>query len=871
MPMMPRADSRFRFLHVEALEPRQLLSSTPWGAGSLDTAEYLLGDVGVTLVLMESQGSVSSEDWTTESIDAVKTKVAEGLQWWKDTLATQSSVHSLNFVFDTSYADNPVPTTVEPIARTSNTYVTWVNEFLTYVQANSSETISTDIRNFNDSQRQALSTHWAFTIFVVNDENDADGQFAAGGSFSRAFAFPGGQFYVAPAGRPAATFAHELGHIFWARDEYSGAGSYADQRGYYDAQNWNAANNPTAGFEQVDSIMASGTLMANAYAQHVSSLSSLEMIGWRDTDQDGVFDVLDVPHQLQGTGAFDLVTGKYRFVGSASVQSLPNLNSSGQHNDIVLSQVDVVEYRLDGGAWQTLETPGSYQAELNLSIPAGPAVQVVEVRTRSEDVGTGQTVANSDIFWGRTDVITTTAEAGIRGVVWNDANGDGVWAAGEDALAGWQVQLVDGAGQPVELASYVEPDDFGDSESLNTQNPDVTLAPIGSDVGNVPVFSRQSQYTSSGSRVFANDSWSQGAVTTGWADSKRELRMSFTEPVTYVSIDAVADTNGDYGRLEIYDASDQLLARYTTAALNQGQVESMVLATPTAEISYAIASGHGGTDVQLDQLQVGPNSVVTTDAQGAYWLSWLPPAEYRLQTVAQSNWSATAPSGGIHIVVLTAGQASGQIDFGQQAAPGSPWQNQTTPNDVNKDLVLTPLDALIVINDLNVNGARQLPNPPAEGEGPPPFPDVNGDGYLTPSDALGVINALNLICCSGEGAGEGESEGADQGSQAGSSAEGEAAWLWAQPGHGPWNQPPTSSRPVATKVGDPLANAEHDVALVAASFELAVHQQAAKVSHKPSSGQLADQKSAMDPLLESVGPDSALEAVFFGLGLGCTL
>ncbi|MFP6602513.1 MAG: dockerin type I domain-containing protein, partial [Pirellulaceae bacterium] len=290
-----------------------------------------------------------------------------------------------------------------------------------------------------------------------------------------------------------------------------------------------------------------------------------------------------------------------------------------------------------------------------------------------------------------------------------------------------------------------------------------------------------------------------------------------------------------------------------------------------AEISYAIASGHGDTDVQLDQLQVGPNSVATTDAQGAYWLSWLPPAEYRLQTVAQSNWSATAPSGGINTVVLTAGQASGQIDFGQQAAPGSPWQNQTNPNDVNKDLALTPLDALIVINDLNVNGARQLPNPPAEGEGPPPFPDVNGDGYLTPSDALGVINALNLICCSGEGAGEGESAGADQGSQAGSSAEGEAAWLWAQPGHGPWNQSPTSSRPVATEVGDPLANADHDVALVAASFELAVHQQAAKVSHKPSSGQWADQESAMDPLLESVGPDSALEAVFFGLGLGCTL
>ena len=864
MPSLPHADGHFRSLRLETLEPRQMLSSTPWGAGSLDTAEYLLGDVGVTLVLMESQGSVSTEDWTTESIEAVKTKVAEGLQWWKDTLAAQSSVHSLNFVFDTSYADNPVPTSVEPIARTSNTYVTWVNEFLTYVDGNSSETIGTDIRHFNDSQRQALSTHWAFTIFVVNDENDADGQFASGGSFSRAFAFPGGQFYVAPAGRPAATFAHELGHIFWARDEYSGAGSYTDQRGYYDAQNWNAANNPTAGFQQVDSIMASGTLMANAYAQHVSSPSSLEMIGWRDTDEDGVFDVLDVPHQLQGTGAFDPSTGKYTFVGSASVQTLPNLNSSGQFNDIVLNQLDVVEYRLDGGAWQTLETPGSYQAELNLSLPAGPAVQVVEVRTRSVDAGTGQTVTTSDIFWGRTDVITTTAEAGIRGVVWNDADGDSAWDAGEDALAGWQVRLVDGAGQAVELASYVEPDDFTDSDSLNTQDPAVTLAPIGSDVGNVPVVSRQSQYTSTGSRVFGNHSWSQGSVTTGWADSKRELRISFPEPVTYVSIDAVADTNGDYGRLEIYDASDQLLARYTTTALDQGQVETMALGRATAEISYAIASGHADTDVQLDRLQVGPHSIATTDSQGAYWLSWLPPGEYRLQTVDQGNWADTAPSNGIHTVVLTTGEARGQIDFGQQTAPGSPWQNAATPHDVNTDLVLTPLDALIVINDLNLAGARLLPNPPAEGEGPPPFPDVNGDGYLTPSDALAVINALNASCCSGEGAGEGESAGPEQRDQDEPSPEGEANLLWDQLSHDLWDQPlQVSSQPVAIAAADPLIIGP----------ELAVYQQVVRADGPVVSRELADQNSASDLMLETGALGSPLEAVFYELGLdpGCTL
>ena len=32
---------------------------------------------------------------------------------------------------------------------------------------------------------------------------------------------------IVPAGRPASTFAHEIGHMFWARDEYPGGGSYS--------------------------------------------------------------------------------------------------------------------------------------------------------------------------------------------------------------------------------------------------------------------------------------------------------------------------------------------------------------------------------------------------------------------------------------------------------------------------------------------------------------------------------------------------------------------------------------------------------------------------------------------------------------------
>ena len=59
-----------RPLGLELLEPRMLLSVVPLGALPQDTGEYMLGDVAVSLVLMESAGTENSEDWTSDSIDA---------------------------------------------------------------------------------------------------------------------------------------------------------------------------------------------------------------------------------------------------------------------------------------------------------------------------------------------------------------------------------------------------------------------------------------------------------------------------------------------------------------------------------------------------------------------------------------------------------------------------------------------------------------------------------------------------------------------------------------------------------------------------------------------------------------------------------
>ncbi len=70
----------------------------------------------------------------------------------------------------------------------------------------------------------------------------------------------------------------------------------------------------------------------------------------------------------------------------------------------------------------------------------------------------------------------------------------------------------------------------------------------------------------------------------------------------------------------------------------------------------------------------------------------------------------------------------------------SDWHNASLPCDVDSSGLVEPLDALIVINDLNLYGTRQIRLDSAQVRH---SVDVNNDGSITPLDALVVINLIN--------------------------------------------------------------------------------------------------------------------------------
>ncbi len=70
----------------------------------------------------------------------------------------------------------------------------------------------------------------------------------------------------------------------------------------------------------------------------------------------------------------------------------------------------------------------------------------------------------------------------------------------------------------------------------------------------------------------------------------------------------------------------------------------------------------------------------------------------------------------------------------------NPFHNSDSPFDVNGDGLVTPLDALLILNALSKNGGG---GPITTFSPPGRYWDVNGDGLITPLDALLILNFIN--------------------------------------------------------------------------------------------------------------------------------
>jgi hypothetical protein len=150
----------------------------------------------------------------------------------------------------------------------------------------------------------------------------------------------------------------------------------------------------------------------------------------------------------------------------------------------------------------------------------------------------------------------------------------------------------------------IEPDDYVDGTDLTHISPHVTLWTADNENRVVSLFfvsaSDDGQgLAPTGNRVF-------GHANIPFFNTNRRLLLVFSAPTRSVSIMFAGGTFHDteIGRLQVFDASNQLLAEYVTEPREAGENELMTVTRATADIAWALAyvAEDEGSFGRLDQL-----------------------------------------------------------------------------------------------------------------------------------------------------------------------------------------------------------------------------------------------------------------------------
>lgn len=305
-------------------------NAMPYGADFYNTSEYMMGKIAVSIIFVESDGTVdvNTEDWTETMKNTALNKIFNGLDW----LASLDTRANISF----TYTAQAVTTKYEPINRPSTDQNLWMCEIMgklgysgTYADAN---------RKYCNDLRDKYQTDWAYVIYVVNSKNDADGMFTNTSWF--AYARLGGPYIVMTYTNDGwginnmdSVVAHETCHIFRASDEYNDTLEYS---GYlYEPDN-----------DGVNCIMNNNdkSMCTNTRCQ----------VGWKDSNNNNIFNILDTNPETRIINSNSSVNSDnslvYKISGSANVTAYPKVNQ--ENTKITIKTIQNVRYRIDNGIWQ---------------------------------------------------------------------------------------------------------------------------------------------------------------------------------------------------------------------------------------------------------------------------------------------------------------------------------------------------------------------------------------------------------------------------------------------------------------------------------------------------------------------------------------
>ncbi|MCY2987935.1 MAG: Ig-like domain-containing protein, partial [Planctomycetota bacterium] len=138
--------------------------------------------------------------------------------------------------------------------------------------------------------------------------------------------------------------------------------------------------------------------------------------------------------------------------------------------------------------------------------------------------------------------------------------------------------------------------------------------------------------------------------------------------------------------------------------------------------------------------------------------------DLRFKTGPNFEHPTDAGADNVYLVNVTADDGAGgtTVQSLSVLVTAHTWQNSQLACDVSGDGLVTALDVLMLINEINFRGSRDLVAAQPPTPVGPPFLDPNGDLWLTPADVILVIDYINSAepgPISGGTGGEGEQVG----------------------------------------------------------------------------------------------------------------
>lgn len=360
----------------------------------MDQSAYALGSMTWNVAFVQGDGSIqdSAESWTAAEIANLQGKITDAANYWEGL--TSGFHENARLSININYLNNasPLLTGYEPTSDTSEIWINDVVDDLGYT----SNSRFTNVRNLNHDSRVANGTHWAATIFIMDNLDQ--------GRASYAYAYHGGPYTILThnaAGWQPQNFnmvlAHEMGHIFFAHDEYAASNRrVTDRGGYLNVENGNASRDENGDVitpPQPNALMRNNGNF-NTHEPYDPSVFSSAMFGHRDTDNDGIPDILDTNPELAGDmDASDESLGRFVFNGFSEVNPLENLNPlnvgfSNSQSAMTINTIQDAFYTINGGGPMFFDAVDGdyddYLENLNLTLDGLTAgTYEIEIFTRN--------------------------------------------------------------------------------------------------------------------------------------------------------------------------------------------------------------------------------------------------------------------------------------------------------------------------------------------------------------------------------------------------------------------------------------------------------------------------------------------------------